>query len=414
MAYNKFNYTGIFNVLKHLKVRLYPSQEHEILMYKTAGCCRFVYNHFLAHAKENKDFNYNEYSKKLTALKKDEKYYFLREVHSNPLQQSLRHLNAAFTRFFTKQSNFPVFKKKFVKDRFSHPTGLRLNQSATKIFLPKIGNMKFKTSKKYLKLLKTHEFRTCTVIEEAGKWYVSILIEDNTVPQPAITTINKTVGIDLGIKKYLVMSSGQSVSAPNILNKLKEIDRLKSYLSKKIKGSNASKKLQLKIQRKQKYLNDLKEDFLNKLVDYLIKNHDCIILEDLNIRNMIKKLGGWKKSFNRLMTMIPMYEFRRKLEYKAKLAGKYCIAVNPANTSRICSCCGNVDKHSRKSQSEFECTRCGFSANADLNAAFNIHNLGLRTLIAAGHAVKSAQTSPSGFAKANLSAVLPSSFGFSA
>lgn len=103
------------------------------------------------------------------------------------------------------------------------------------------------------------------------------------------------------------MSTGQSVSAPNILNKLKEIDRLKSYLSKKMKGSNAAKRLQLKIQRKQKYLNDLKEDFINKLVDYLIKNHDCVILEDLSIHKMIKKLGERKKSFNRLMTMIPMY-----------------------------------------------------------------------------------------------------------
>lgn len=400
-------------MLKSLKVRLYPSQEQEKMMYKTAGCCRLVYNFFLAHAKEHKDFNYNEYSKKLTVLKKDEKYSFLQEVHSNPLQQSLRHLDVSFKRFFSKQSQFPVFKKKFVNDRFTYPTGLRLNQSATKIFLPKIGNMKFKTSKKYLKLLKTHEFRTCTVMVEAGKWYVSILIEDNTVPQPAVK-INKTVGIDLGIKKYLVMSTGQSISAPNIINKLKEIDRLKSYLSKKVKGSNASKKLQLKIQRKQKYLNDLKTDFLNKLVDYLIKNHDCVILEDLKIRKMIKHKGDWKSTFNRLMTMIPMYAFRMKLEYKAEVAGKYCIAVNPANTSQMCSSCGNVDKKSRKSQSEFECTSCGFYANADYNAAINIHNLGLNALIAAGHAVKSAQITAPAVSEANLSAISPSSFGFSA
>ena len=182
---------------------------------------------------------------------------------------------------------------------------------------------------------------------------------------------------------------------------------MKSYLSKKIKGSNASRKLQTKIQRKQKYLNDLKTDFLNKLVDYLIKNHDCVILEDLNIRNMIKNEGDRKRTFNRLMTMIPMYGFRRKLQYKAKLAGKYCVVVNPAYTSQMCSECGNVDKKSRKSQSEFECTSCGFSANADLNAAFNIHNAGVSHLLAAGHAVKSACK------KANLSAVLPSSFGFS-
>ena len=394
-------------MLKRLKVRLYPSQEQEILMYKTAGCCRFVYNHFLAHAKEHKDFNFAEYSRKLTALKKDEKYTFLQEVHSTPLQQVLRHLNTAFSRFFSKEAQYPVFKKKFVNDRFTYSTGLHLNKSAVKIFLPKIGYMKFKCSKKYLKLLKTHEFRTCTVKLVTGKWYVSILIEDNTVPQPAVIP-SKIVGIDLGIKKYLVMSSGQCVSAPNILNKLKEIDRLKSYLSMKKKGSNASKKLQLKIKRKQQYLNDLKEDFLNKLVDWVIKNHDCVILEDLNIRNMIKKLGERKKTFNRLMTMIPMYEFRKKLEYKAMLAGKYCVAVNPAYTSRTCSSCEHVDKRNRKSQSEFECTRCGFSANADLNAAFNIHNLGLNALIAAGHAVKSA------YEKANLSAVLPSSFGFSA
>lgn len=394
-------------MLKFLKVRLYPSQEQETKMHKTAGCCRFVYNYFLALAKEHKDFNYNEYSKKLTALKQDENYSFLQEVHCNPLQQALRHLDAAFKRFFTKQAKFPVFKKKFVNDRFRHPSGLRLNQHATKIFLPKIGYMKFKCSKKYLKLLKTHEFRSCVVKVEAGNWYVSILIEDNTVPQPAVVP-NKIVGIDLGIKKYAVLSTGYSISAPNILNKLKEIDRLKSYLSKKIKGSNASRKLQLKIQHKQKYLNDLKEDFLNKLVNYLIKNHDCVILEDLNIRSMIKNLGAWKKNFNRLMTMIPMYEFRRKLQYKAMLCRKYCVVVNPAYTSQMCSSCGNVDKKSRKSQSEFECTSCGFSANADLNAAFNIHNAGVSHLLAAGHAVKSACK------KANLSAVSPSSFGFSA
>jgi putative transposase len=229
-------------VLKFLKVRLYPSQEQEIMMYKTAGCCRFVYNFFLAHAKEHKDFNYNEYSKKLTALKQDENYSFLKEVPSQPLQQSLRHLDVAFKRFFTKQSNFPVFKKKFVNDRFTYPKDVKLNSSFTKISLPKIGYMKFKCSKKYLKFLKTHKFRTSTVKVEAGKWYVSILIEDNTVPQPPVS-INKIVGIDLGIKKYAVLSSGHSISAPNILNKLKEIDRLKSYLSKKMKGSNASKKL---------------------------------------------------------------------------------------------------------------------------------------------------------------------------
>nr|DAI06968.1 MAG TPA: endonuclease [Caudoviricetes sp.] len=376
-------------------------------MRKTAGCCRFVYNYFLALAKEHKDFNYNEYSKKLTALKKDEKYNFLQEVAANPLQQSLRHLDDSFKKFFKKQTNFPVFKKKFINDRFSHPADVKLNPYHTKIFLPKIGYMKFKTSKKYLKLLKTHEFRTCTVMVEAGKWYISILIEDNTVAQLPVS-INKTVGIDLGVKKYLVMSTGQSVSTPNIINKLKEIDRLKSLLSKKIKGSNASKRLRLKIQRKQKRLNDLREDFLNKLVDYIIKNHDCVILEDLNIRKMIKHSGGWKKSFNRLMTMIPMYEFRKKLEYKAMLAGKYCVAVNPAYTSRTCSECGHVDKKNRKSQADFECTRCGFSANADYNAAINIHNAGLKHLLAAGHAVKSACKT------ANLSALSPSSFGFSA
>ena len=105
---------------------------------------------------------------------------------------------------------------------------------------------------------------------------------------------------------------------------------------------------------------------------------------------MIKKLGNWKTSFNRLMTMIPMYEFRKKLQYKAMLAGKYCVVVNPANTSRTCSECGHVDKKNRKSQSEFECTSCGFSANADYNAAINIHNAGVKHLLAAGHAVKSA------------------------
>lgn len=399
-------------MLKSLKVCLYPSQEQEKLMYKTAGCCRFVYNFFLAHAKENTDFNYNEYSRKLTALKKDEKYSFLKEVPAIPLQQSLRHLDTAFTRFFKKQKQYPVFKKKFVKDRFTYPADVKLNSSFTKIFLPKIGYMKFKCSKKYLKFLKTHKFRTCTVMAEAGKWYISVLIEDNTVQQPPVS-INKTVGIDLGVKKYLVLSTGQSVSAPNILNELREIDRLKSLLSKKTKGSNASKKLQLKIQRKQKHLNDLRTDFLNKLVDYLIKNHDCIILEDLNIRKMIKNLGSWKKHFNRLMTMIPMYAFRMKLQYKAELAGKYCIAVNPAYTSRTCSFCGHVDKKSRKSQSEFECTRCGFSANADYNAAINIHNAGVSHLLAAGHAVKSAHATASAVSEANLSAVSPSSFGFS-
>jgi putative transposase len=385
-------------VLKSLKVRLYPSQEQEKMMYKTSGCCRFVYNYFLACAKENKNFNYNNYSKKLTALKKDENYSFLNEVPSQPLQQSLLHLNNAFSRFFSKQASFPVFKKKFVNDRFTYPDGVKLNPSFTNFFLPKIGYMKFKTSKKYLKLLKTHKFKSCTVKLEAGKWYVSILVEDNTVPQPLVS-INKTVGIDLGLKKYLVMSTGYSISAPNILNKLKEIDRLRSYLSKKVKGSNAAKKLQTKIQRKQKYLNDLKEDFINKLVNYLIKNHDCIILEDLNIRNMIKKLGSWKSSFNRLMTMISMYKFRQKLQYKAKIAGKYCVAVNPAYTSQMCSACGNLDKRNRKSQSIFECTRCGMSANADYNAAINIHNVGLKTLLAAGHAVKSACK------KANLLAI---------
>lgn len=376
-------------------------------MYKTAGCCRFVYNYFLALAKENKDFNYNEYSKKLTALKQDENYSFLKDVPAQPLQQSLRHLDVSFKRFFKKQSQYPVFKKKWVNDSFAYPDGVKLTLSFTKIFLPKIGNMKFKCSKKYLKLLKTHEFRTCVVKVEAGKWYVSILIDDNTVPQPPVS-INKIVGVDLGIKKYAVLSTGYSISAPNILNKLKEIDRLKSYLSKKTKGSNASKRLRIKIQRKQKRLNDLKTDFLNKLVDYLIKNHDCIILEDLNIRKMISTKGGWKATFNRLMTMIPIYEFRSKLQYKAALAGKYCVAVNPAYTSQMCSSCGHVDKKSRKSQSEFECTSCGFSTNADLNAAFNIHNAGVKSLLAAGRAVKSACK------KANLSAVSPSSFGFSA
>ena len=96
-------------MLKSLKVRLYPSQEQEKMMYKTAGCCRFVYNYFLAHAKEHKDFNYNEYSKKLTALKKDENYSFLKEVPSHPLQQSLLHLKSAFIRFFKKTITISCF-----------------------------------------------------------------------------------------------------------------------------------------------------------------------------------------------------------------------------------------------------------------------------------------------------------------
>ena len=343
-----------------------------------------VWNKALSLQKEklsrgDKVLRYVQATAELTKWKQDQP--FLKEVHSQPLQQSLKDLDHALQNAFKKIHAFPKFKKKGEHDSFRFPQGVKL--VGDKVYLPKIGWLRFRKSRDVEGTIKN-----VTVSKKFDKWYISIQVEIE-ISEP-VHASKTAVGIDLGIVRFATISDGTIIEPISSFKKLQTRLALEQRkLSRKIELSGNWKKQSVKIQKIHSKIANVRKDFLHKTTSEISKNHAFIVLEDLKVSNMSKSAKGTsdkpgtnvaaKTGLNRSILDQGWYEFRRQLTYKAEWLGGKVILVSAVNTSRLCSRCKLVAAENRQSQALFHCISCGYCENADLNAARNI--------LAAGHAV---------------------------
>lgn len=357
-------------------------------MRRFAGACRFVFNRALAlqnenHEAGNKYIPYGKMASWLVEWKNATEMQWLKDSPSQPLQQSLKDLERAYKNFFRKRAAFPRFKKRGQNDAFRYPQGVKLDQENSRIFLPKLGWMRYRNSRQVTGVVKN-----VTVSQSCGKWYISIQTESE-VSTPVHPSASM-VGLDAGVAKLATLSDGTVFGPVNSFQKnQKTLARLQRQLSRKVKFSNNWQKQKRKIQRLHSCIANIRRDYLHKVTTTVSKNHAMIVIEDLKVSNMSKSAAGTvsqpgrnvraKSGLNRTILDQGWYEMRRQLEYKQLWSGGQVLAVPPAYTSQRCACCGHTAKENRLSQSKFRCQVCGYTANADVNGARNI--------LAAGHAV---------------------------
>ena len=371
---------------KGYRFLLKPTAEQAELFCRFSGSCRFVWNKALECQKnclENGKgvLSYAEICRRLVEWK--EEFQFLKDVHSQPLQQSVKDLSLALKNCLDGTKGVPKFKKKgTTHDAFRFPQGTRLDNK--KVYLPKIGWVNFRKSQEIEGTIKN-----VTVSRSMGKWFVSIQVEME-VQDPVHPSRNK-VGIDMGVTRFATLSDGTYVSPINSFGKMKtKLGRAQRELSRKQKYSNNWLKQKRKVQLIHSKIAHVRKDFLHKLTSTISKNHAIIVLEDLKVSNMSASAKGTiedpgknvkaKSGLNKSILDQGWYEFRRQLGYKQHWRGGQVILVNPSYTSLQCSECHHRTKENRISQADFKCVMCHHEEHADLNAAKNI--------LAAGRAVQ--------------------------
>ena len=375
--------------LQAYKFELMPNGEQIRAMHRFAGSCRFVYNKALAWQNEQYQadnsfkFSYTKLANLLPTWKNDTDTLWLSESPSQTLQQALKNLESSFRNFFAKRADFPKFKKRGQSDSFRYPQGFKVEQGNSRLFLPKLGWVRYRNSRTMQGVAKN-----ITISKSGGKWYASIQTAcEVETPLHSSTT---AVGIDVGVTKFATLSTGEIFEPKNSFrNKAQRLARYQRAMSRKTKFSKNWQKAKRKINKLHTTIANIRRDYLHKTSTAISKNHAMIVIEDLQIRNMSKSSKGTsekhgknvkaKSGLNKSILDQGWFEFRRQLEYKQSWRGGYVIAIPPQHTSQRCSCCGYVSRNNRQTQAKFECVECGHSENADINAARNI--------LAAGHAV---------------------------
>ena len=374
--------------LQAYRFELKPNGEQQRLMRRFAGSCRHVYNKALAlqqerHEAGEKKLGYAALCKSLTEWKAQPETLWLNETPSQALQQSLKNLERAYKNFFEKRADFPRFKKKGHSDSFRYPQGIKLDQGNSRVFLPKLGWLRYRNSRDVL-----GEVKNATVSQSGGKWFISIQTE-REVDQPLPN--GEAVGIDMGIARFATLSDGSHIEPLNSFKKHQQrLARYQRAMSRKVKFSNNWKKAKAQVQRVHTRIANARKDFLHKASCQISQNHAMIAIEDLQVRNMSKSAKGnseqhgkmvkQKSGLNRSILDQGWSEFRRQLEYKSAWNGGFVVAVPPQYTSQTCPCCGHVSKDNRQTQARFECIECGFEENADVVGAINIRARGHRVL----------------------------------
>lgn len=394
--------------LQAFKFALQPNGEQQRNMRRFAGSCRFVFNKALALQQERreqgeKNLSYAGLCKVLTEWKAQPETIWLKETHSQPLQQTLKDLERAYVNFFEKRADFPRFKKKGMGDSFRFPQGCKLEQTNSRIFLPRLGWLRYRNSRPVL-----GDVCNVTVSQSGGKWFVSIQTRrevETGQPQGGI------VGLDMGIARFTTLSDGSHYDPLNSFKKHQQ--RLKRYqrrMARKVKFSANWKKAKAKVTQVHIDIGNARKDYLHKASTIISQNHAIVCIEDLQIRNMSKSSKGnveqhgkkvaQKSGLNRSILDQGWGEFRRQLDYKLAWRGGHLIAVPPHNTSRTCPACGHISDENRQTQAKFECVECGYENNADYVGAINVLERGQR-LLACGELAQSGRSAKQELAEAS-------------
>ena len=376
------------NIHKAYKFRLYPNKEQAILINKTIGCSRFVYNHFLnqwneTYKETGKGLSYGKCSAQLPFLKKQEETEWLKEVDSIALQSSLRNLSDSFDRFFKKQNKYPRFKSKKtpVQSYTTKATNGNIAVLGDRLKLPKLGMVRFAKSREVEGRILNATIRR----NPTGKYFVSLLVETE------MNTIQKTgssVGIDVGLKDFAVLSDKTTYENPKFFRSLekklakeqRKLSRRKEQALKdgrKLSESKNYQKQRIKVANIHETIKNKRTDYLHKISTEIVKNHDIIGIEDLLVKNMVLN-----RKLAKSISEVSWAEFRTMLEYKAKWYGKEIIAVaRNFPSSQLCSGCGYQNKAVKSlAVRKWVCPECHSHHDRDINASINLKQEALRIL----------------------------------
>ena len=365
--------------------RLYPNKEQEMLIYKTFGCTRFVYNYCLDLKRKNKYLTKFDLIKELPKLKKE--YPFLREVDSMSLQNTITDLMVGFDKHIKGQGGYPRFKKKGVKESFrtSYITSsykkrvyenIKVDLKRRVIELPKLTEVKIRGYRNLEEL--TGRILNATVKEVGTRFYVSVCVEKELeLPEK---NNNQAVGIDIGVKNLVVTSNNEYYDNPKYLDKYeKKIKRLQLELSRKVKRSKNYNKCKKKIEEVYRKLKNARKKTVEEIVKQVTMNHDIIITENLQVKKMLEK-KNCHKTLRKEITNATFSEIIRILKYKCLWLNKTFIQVNTYYpSSQICSRCGNKNVKMKDIRvRELKCSKCGLEIERDYNASLNILKEGLK------------------------------------
>jgi len=358
-------------IQKGFKFKLLPNKEQEQKLLQHGGNARFIWNLFLKqnidHYKLTSKFKfYHELATSLPKLKED--YPFLKESFSQSLQSVAKKFDSALKSSFKTKKSFPVFKKKStLNDSFACPQKWRLGKGF--VFIPKVGEVKWVKHRPF-----QGKPKNITISQDGDKWYCSVLCEYKIQEQEMKS--DNVVGVDVGLKKFVVLSDNTTISNPKYLKRTeKKLVRAQRRLSKKKKGSRNRFKQQIRVRKIHTKIKNTRRDFLHKTTSSMIAKYDGFVLEDLNVAGMMRN-----HKLAKSITDVSWSEFGRQLEYKSRWNFKHFLRIDRFYpSSKTCSRCGNV-QNMPLSKRLFNCSECGLLIDRDYNASINIKELGLNTL----------------------------------
>ena len=379
-------------MLRAIKVRLYPNKQQEQAVNKVLGCYRFVYNHMLARKQEayNTDktnLSLNELSKYFHhELLKDEQYAWLKEQNTQVMGQSIRQMLTAYDMFFKEHNGFPKFKSKRDKQSALFPIGAisRTNAFETRhiSLTTPLKSIKFRCSELYFKRLQKYKdnIRSATLSKtKSGNFFLSILMN---IPQSEFVKFKKTnkqVGIDLGVKDFVITSDGKKFENKHFFKKdERKLKKLQRQLSKKKVGSNNRNKQRIKMAKVFEHMTNKKENYIHHVVNELLSSYDTIYMEDLSVSGMLKN-----HHLAKAIQEVGFYKFKEILKSKAIANDKQVVLIDKFYpSSKTCSQCGYIHKGLKLSNRHWQCPNCGANHDRDFNAAKNILCEGQRISVA--------------------------------